>query len=75
MDARQGGPEYRRFRLSAQITAKIMAHIEARGLGADDLLFSYRAPDRPAARHRPAATQSPGMTDPNEKGAGTGTAP
>ena len=60
--------EYRRFRLSAQITAKIMAHIEARGLGPDDLLFSYRVPDRPAARHRPAATQSPGMTDPNEKG-------
>jgi integrase len=60
--------EYRRFRLSAQITAKIMAHIEARGLGPDDLLFSYRAPDRPAARHRPAATQSPGMTDPNERG-------
>ena len=60
--------EYRKFRLSAQITAKIMAHIEARGLGPDDLLFSYRAPDRPMARPRPAATQSPGMTDPNEKG-------
>jgi hypothetical protein len=45
-----------------------MANIEARGLGPDDLLFSYRAPDRPAARHRPAATQSPGMTGPNERG-------
>jgi len=60
--------EYRRFKVSAQITAKIMAHVEARGLGPDDLLFSYRAPDRPMARPRPAATQSPGMTDPNEQG-------
>lgn len=60
--------EYRRFKLSAQITAKIVAHIEACGLGLDDLLFSYQAPDRPAARHRAALTQSPGMTDPDEKG-------
>jgi integrase len=60
--------EYRRFKLSAQITAKIVAHIEARGLGPDDLLFSYRAPDRPAARNRSAVAQSPGMTEPNEKG-------
>ena len=39
--------EYRRFKLSAQITAKIVAHIKARGLGPNDLLFSYHAPDRP----------------------------
>jgi integrase len=60
--------EYRRFKLSAQITAKILAHIDALGLGPDDLLFSYRAPERPAAKRRPAATESPGMTDPDEKG-------
>ena len=60
--------EYRRFKLSAQITAKLVVHIEARGLGPDDLLFSYQAPDRPAARHRAALTRSPGMTDPDEKG-------
>jgi integrase len=60
--------EYRRFKVSAQITAKIMAHVEARGLASDDLLFSYHAPDRPMARHRPTAIQPPGMTDPNEQG-------
>ena len=31
--------EYRRFKLSAQITAKLQAHVEERGLGRDDLLF------------------------------------
>jgi integrase len=60
--------EYRRFKLSAQITVKIMAHIEACGLGPDDLLFSYSAPDRPAAKARSAVAQSPGMTDPDENG-------
>jgi integrase len=60
--------EYRRFKVSAQITAKIMAHVEARGLGPDDLLFSYHAPDRPMARRRLVVIQSPGMTDPNEQG-------
>jgi integrase len=60
--------EYRRFKLSAQITAKIVAHIKARGLGPDDLLFSYRAPDRPGARHRTASVEPPGMTDPDENG-------
>ena len=43
--------EYRRLKLSAQITAKLVAHIRARGLGPDDLLFSYRAPD--GARESP----------------------
>src|SRR5712691_1212740 len=60
--------EYRRFKLSAQITAKIKAHIAARGLGPNDLLFSYQPPDRPAAKARPTADEPPGMTDPNENG-------
>jgi integrase len=60
--------EYRRFKLSAQITAKLVVHIEARGLGPDDLLFSYEAPGRPAARHCATLAQSPGMTDPDENG-------
>jgi len=60
--------EYRRFKLSAQITAKLVAHIEACRLGPDDLLFTYQAPDRPAARDRAALTQSPGMTDADENG-------
>jgi integrase len=60
--------EYRRFKLSAQITAKIVVHINARGLRPDDLLFSYHAPDRPGARHRAAAIEPPGMTEPDENG-------
>ena len=60
--------EYRRFKLSAQITAKIVAHIKARGLGPDDLLFSYHASDRPGTRHRTASVEPPGMTEPDESG-------
>jgi integrase len=60
--------EYRRFKLSAQITAKLVVHIQARGLGPDDLLFSYHLPDRPAGRPGSAVAQSHGMTDPNENG-------
>jgi integrase len=60
--------EYRRFKLSAQITAKILAHIEARGLRSDDLLFSYHVPDRPATRRRAIGVQPPGMTDPDNNG-------
>ena len=45
--------EYRRFKLSQQITAKIQAHITAKGLGEDDLLFTYR---RPANRGPDALT-------------------
>ena len=36
--------EYRRLKLSPQITAKLKAHIQARSLGADALLFARRAP-------------------------------
>jgi integrase len=32
--------EYRRFKLSPQITAKIQAHVIAKGLGADDLIVN-----------------------------------
>jgi integrase len=60
--------EYRRLKLSAQITAKIVAHTKAGGLGPDDLLFSYHAPDRPGTRHRTAAIEPPEMTDPDENG-------
>jgi hypothetical protein len=34
--------EYRRLKLSPQITAKLKAHIQARGLGPDGLLFARR---------------------------------
>jgi integrase len=60
--------EYRRLKLSAQITAKIVAHIRARGLGTGDLLFSYQATDRPAARRRLAVIEPAGMTDPDAHG-------
>ncbi len=36
--------EYRRFKLSRQITAKIQARVVAKGLSDDDLLFSYHPP-------------------------------
>jgi integrase len=60
--------EYRRFKLSAQITAKLVAHIQACSLGRDDLLFSYRAPEAPRTKRRVTPTEPPGMTDPDSKG-------
>ncbi len=61
--------EYRRFKLSGQITAKIQAHVAANGLGDNDLIFTYRPPEQPRTR-RPAvgAAPPPGMTEPNENG-------
>ena len=57
--------EYRRLKLSAQITAKLLAHIRARGLGPDDLLFSYHGPgparyQAPPRRHRDSRRDGPG---------------
>jgi len=60
--------EYRRLKLSAQITAKIVAHIHARVLGPDDLLFSYQAPDQPATRRRRGVIETAGLTDPDASG-------
>jgi len=60
--------EYRRLKLSVQITAKIVAHIKACGLGSDDLLFNYRAPDRPGTRHRTPTIEPLAMTDPDGAG-------
>jgi integrase len=61
--------EYRRFKLSQQITAKIRNHVLVNGLGDDDLLFTYQPPTQSRTR-RPglATTPPPGMTEPNEKG-------
>jgi integrase len=61
--------EYRRFKLSQQITAKIHNHVLVNGLGGDDLLFIYQPPAQSGTR-RPdlAATPPPGMTAPNGKG-------
>jgi integrase len=61
--------EYRRFKLSQQITAKIQAHVTARGLGIDDLLFTYEAPAQPRSRTRDrAGSAAPGLTEPNAQG-------
>ena len=61
--------EYRRFKLSQQITAKIQAHVTATGLSGDDLIFTYQPPTQPRPRcPDTGATPPPGMTEPNEKG-------
>jgi integrase len=61
--------EYRRFKLSTQITAKLTHHITSNALGKDDLLFTYTPPDRPPTRARTNAEDAPpGMTEPNENG-------
>lgn len=63
--------EYRRFKLSTQITAKLRAHAEERGLDRDDLLF--QAPEEEAPRERvPRLSADPGAplgrTEPNAAG-------
>src|SRR6266511_621957 len=63
--------EWRRFRLSAQITAKIKAHVEAGKLGPEDLIFELRLPSTPRRRRIPDALPDPatlGLTEPNEAG-------
>jgi len=61
--------EYRRFKLSGQITAKIQAHVTAKDLGAHDLIFSYQRPTQPKTRRSDSrSAPPPGMTEPNEKG-------
>jgi integrase len=63
------GKKYRRLKLSDQIVAKLKAHIEARGLGAEDLLFARRDEDRPAIRLRVVPDpESLGRTEKNAKG-------
>jgi integrase len=59
--------EYRRLKLSPQITAKLKAHIKARNLGPGGLLFARR----PTAPPPPRAVVDPGslgFTEPNAAG-------
>ena len=62
--------EYRRFKLSAQITAKLKAHVVERGLGRDDLLF--QCPRRTGRGSGCRASSRPrrplGRTEPNAAG-------
>jgi integrase len=61
--------EYRRFKLSQQLVGKLVAHIEARQLGDDDLLSTIPRQDVPPSRLRvlpdPATV---GLTEPNAAG-------
>jgi integrase len=59
--------EYRRLKLSPQITAKLKAHIQARSLGADALLFARRAP-QPAPLRAVTDPSTLALTEPNEAG-------
>jgi integrase len=59
--------EYRRLKLSPQITAKLATHIKARGLGSDGLLFARRP--LPSAPLRVVVDPaSLGFTEPNAAG-------
>jgi integrase len=61
--------EYRRFKLSRPIVAKVKAHVEAKRLGKEDLLFELR--QDPSAKPRLCAVPDPqklGETKPNAKG-------
>jgi integrase len=61
--------EYRRFKLSEQIVEKLRAHITAKDLGADDLLFAMHETDQPKARLRVVPDpHSLGLTEPNANG-------
>jgi integrase len=60
--------EYRRFMLSAQITDKLTAHIDANKLDADDLLFSFQQPQGSKVAASTGTDVSPGMTEADERG-------
>jgi len=61
--------ENRRLKLSQQLNAKLAAHIAAKGLGEDDLLFTMRVPASPAARLRALPDPATlGFTKPNVAG-------
>jgi integrase len=61
--------EYRRFRLSPHLVAKLQGHITERGLADDDLLF---VGPKPVTRRRvPLVLPDPatlGLTEPNDRG-------
>jgi integrase len=62
--------EYRRFKLSVQITGKLRAHVTERGLGRDDLIFQAPPLDEPRIRKLRLVTDpdSLGRTEPNPQG-------
>jgi integrase len=62
--------EFRRFKLSTQIVAKLTAHVEGHGLGRGDLLFQAPEEDGPRVRklRLVADPDTLGRTDPNAVG-------
>ncbi len=61
--------EYRRLKLSQQLTAKLTTHITNAGLSDDDLLFTMPGRDSPAARLRALPDPATlGFTTPNAAG-------
>jgi integrase len=62
--------EFRRFKLSTQITDKLRAHVTERGLGRDDLIFQAPPLDEPRIRKLRLVTdpESLGRTEPNPQG-------
>ena len=62
--------EYRRFKLSIQITAKLRAHVTEHELRADDLLFEMPVEERPRVRapRLDADLDALGRTEPNAAG-------
>jgi hypothetical protein len=62
--------EYRRLKLSVQITAKLKAYVEERGLGRDDLIFQAPGLEEPRIRklRLVADPDSLGRTEPNPEG-------
>ena len=62
--------EYRRLKLSVQITAKLKLHVTEHGLGRDDLIFRAPVTDEAHARklRLVADPDSLGRTEPNARG-------
>ena len=60
--------EHRRLRLSKQIVDKIDAHIEAKHLGPEDLLFAVQSVPRQRPLRAVPDPSTLGLTEPNDKG-------
>ncbi|MEU7004187.1 site-specific integrase [Nonomuraea sp. NPDC046570] len=59
--------EFRRFKVTPQIAAKLKQHIKDNKLKRDDLLFVYR-PEEPAPQPETQPTEHLGLTEPNTAG-------
>lgn len=60
--------EYRRFKLSEQLTRKLREHVRAEGLGKDDLLFAIRAHEQGPVLRVVPDPDTLGLTEPNSRG-------